>query len=364
VKGEGDPSPNSVAAELNSPTTPVGGSAEVARTLDGEFEKADEGGRIGSSGGAAEIADDSATPREKLERKEQGSPADGNGRSARLQEKVKGEGDPSPNSVAAELNSPTTPVGGSAEVARTLRGLRQPASARKEGEKSPILTSFADKPLYSSVNVPTKQDIHQGNLGDCYFCCALHLIATFHSKALSDAIVETNEAGARSFTVRFYRGQRRHREKGNYVKTEKEDTTSITVNADFYCWSRRSRYDDRDPSYMKQVGEGAALDGLPPSRRPRQPHRRITPQGRDGCIWPMVLEKAWAVYQSDEKDKKCSYETIDPDYGTPAKVVRLASHQRQHARTCARASLPRAHACTHTRTHAHMRHFRTTCAKH
>ena len=82
-----------------------------------------------------------------------------------------------------------------------------------------------------------------------------------------------DEAGVRTFTVSI----------SIFKYGKQKGAASITVDANFYLDPETKG----DSLYMQQ--------------------------GQQGCIRPMVLEKAWAVYLSDTTGTECSYESIDAD---------------------------------------------------
>lgn len=137
-------------------------------------------------------------------------------------------------------------VSASPYVIRGNRG-RVPAQMRFSG------------PLYGPTGQPVADDVHQGTAGDCYFMAGLMLLAQFAPLNVINAIREVHlPSGERHFTVLM------HDPSGL--------TVDITVNDKFYVGT------DGSPVYAK-TGDGTAA----------------------GCVWPMVLEKAWAVLCSTWK---------------------------------------------------------------
>ena len=147
--------------------------------------------------------------------------------------------------------------------------------------------------LYASAQTPLCTDVHQGEIGDCYLAAAFTLIAAKEPEAIMRAITEvgTGKGRGRVFKVTF----------GLYGPTGKKTAdVAVTVNDSFFVNNGLD-----EPYYLntgnKKVG---------------------------GCIWQMVLEKAWAAFlpqaydalynpkHNPAKALKSSYELVGADNKT------------------------------------------------
>ena len=138
-------------------------------------------------------------------------------------------------------------------------------------------------PLFASAATPLCTDIHQGDIGDCYLAAALTLIAAYEPEAIVRAITEVEldkgKGGkGRAFQVGF----------GLYARTgKKTEDVLVTVDDRFYL----------DPDVK---GEPLYLN--------------TGDKKASGCIWQMVLEKAWAAYVSR------AYDAVNNPKQDPAKA--------------------------------------------
>ena len=131
------------------------------------------------------------------------------------------------------------------------------------------LTKFVG-PLFPGddfANV-SPEDVHQGNLENCYFCAALALLASTDAgkAAIYDAILPTQYG----FVVRFKAFTR------NRCGSPQLDDVTVNVNRQF--WTDFAAVDDEQPVYANTAVRGDVRS----------------------AIWPMVLEKAWAVRVAHE----------------------------------------------------------------
>jgi Calpain family cysteine protease/RTX calcium-binding nonapeptide repeat (4 copies) len=122
------------------------------------------------------------------------------------------------------------------------------------------LTDYADHPLFASSG-PSKDDIFQGNVGDCYFMARLSAIAMQEPEYIRKLVAPLGDG---SYAVRFYRNGQ-----PDYVR----------VDSDF--WAH----------------DGALL---------------YAREGQEGAIWVPVVEKAFAIARRDQG----SYESISGGNGT------------------------------------------------
>jgi Calpain family cysteine protease/RTX calcium-binding nonapeptide repeat (4 copies) len=130
----------------------------------------------------------------------------------------------------------------------------------KYPEHTASLSDYGDHPLFSSWG-PTKDDIFQGNVGDCYFMAKLSAIAMQEPEYIRKLVAPLGDG---SFAVRFYR---------NGV----EDY--VRVDSDFWA-------------------SGGTL--------------KYAREGQQGAIWVPVVEKAFAIARRDEG----SYQSISGGNGT------------------------------------------------
>ena len=114
------------------------------------------------------------------------------------------------------------------------------------------LRNFSDKPLFAS-NGPSKDDIDQGDMGDCYFLATLSAIAKVNPDRVRQSVVEL---GDRTYAVRFFSGSSEQ-----YVR----------VDGDLPTWSAA---------------------GSP----------RFAGLGTQSSVWTAIIEKAWAFYRENDSD--------------------------------------------------------------
>jgi hypothetical protein len=137
-------------------------------------------------------------------------------------------------------------------VSKQLNGqsLADPSSIYAEDEDgNEILLSlqdFSDNPLFASAG-PTKNDIFQGSVGDCYLMARISAISDANPDYIQQMVVELGDG---TYAVRFYRN-------GQEVY--------VRVDADFW------------------IMEGGAL--------------RYADLGQDGSIWVAIVEKAFAFFR-------------------------------------------------------------------
>ena len=202
--------------------------------------------------------------------------------------------DPEIDALARSLSRPlvTGPKGVCPEATKL--------SPYTEKPWSPALTEKRfTGPLYGPTGEPTSDDVHQGALMNCYFCSALTLLAQYTPKVVVDAIKEAKPAsGERMFYVRL-------RTKAGHL---------VTIEVDDHFYSQPLNLEKFTLGRLKELlsalGQPAAgkrksdfkqqLESLPDGKRP--PTLPIYCQTgdltTDGCIWPMVLEKAWVALLS------------------------------------------------------------------
>lgn len=154
------------------------------------------------------------------------------------------------HSVTVETNS-------SFSISKELLGqdLVDPLSRSKhypyctdQGCALPQMTNFADRPLFATSG-PSKNDIFQGSVGDCYFVAALSIVADSEPEHIRKLVVDLGDG---TYAVRFYRGG-----KARYVR----------VDGDLYVPTSNQQ----DPLYA----------GL----------------GVEDSVWVPVVEKAYAVFR-------------------------------------------------------------------
>ena len=202
--------------------------------------------------------------------------------------------DPEIDALASSLSRPlvTGPKGVCPEATKL--------SPYTEKPWSPALTEKRfTGPLYGPTGEPTSDDVHQGALMNCYFCSALTLLAQYTPKVVVDAIKEAKPAsGERMFYVRL-------RTKAGHL---------VTIEVDDHFYSQPLNLEKFTLGRLKEllsalgqpvVGKTRSdfkqqLESLPDGKRP--PTLPIYCQTgdltTDGCIWPMVLEKAWVALLS------------------------------------------------------------------
>lgn len=117
------------------------------------------------------------------------------------------------------------------------------------------LQSFDDHPLFPSTG-PSKDDIDQGNVGDCYFLARLSALADADPEFIRKTVAPLGDG---SYAVRFYRGG-----KEDYVRVDSD------------LWANASGV----PGYANL--------------------------GQEGALWVAVIEKAFAIARRD----KASYPSI------------------------------------------------------
>ncbi|HEX8524805.1 MAG TPA: C2 family cysteine protease [Tepidisphaeraceae bacterium] len=123
--------------------------------------------------------------------------------------------------------------------------------------------NYAGHPLFGASG-PTANDVQQGDIGDCYLLATLAAVAQTDPAAIRQTVVDLGDG---TYAVRFRRG-------GNDVY--------VHVDADLPSWSKNNlAYADF---------------------------------GADGSMWAAVIEKAFALYRSDE----ASYSSIDTGWMTEA----------------------------------------------
>jgi hypothetical protein len=115
----------------------------------------------------------------------------------------------------------------------------------RERDKGLSLASFAKNPLFSKDG-PSKDDVFQGDGGDCYFLSTLAALADIHPDYIKNTVADLSDG---TYVVRFFQ-----RNGGK---------TYVRVNAEL--WVDKS--------------------GAPMFAKP----------GRQGCIWVPIIEKAFAI---------------------------------------------------------------------
>jgi Ca2+-binding RTX toxin-like protein len=111
-------------------------------------------------------------------------------------------------------------------------------------------TQYDANPLFGSTGNPSRDDINQGLLGDCYFLATLSAVADKQPELLRESIVELGDG---TYAVMFY-------ENGS------------------------SRYYRVDNDLPAKVGENSAAYAQP---------------GMNGAIWVPLMEKAYAMHEGD-----------------------------------------------------------------
>jgi hypothetical protein len=135
-------------------------------------------------------------------------------------------------------------------------------------------------------------DVLQGDIGDCYFACALSLLAEFYPSCVRRRIKAVRgRSGRRCFDVSMW-GQRH----GSCRTPGMEDgALTVRVTRALYVHTRECR-------------KGPA--GTP-----------LYTRCRDGSLWPCILEKAWVQYRRGD-----SYEDVANAMGfDPGDVIHAFS---------------------------------------
>ncbi|MGO4263725.1 C2 family cysteine protease [Lysobacter sp. TAB13] len=129
---------------------------------------------------------------------------------------------------------------------------------------------FTDKTLYGPGGHPSSSDIEQNSLGDCYFVSPLGSMAQQQPQRLENAIKYNADKG--TFTVTFY----------------KEESTGFLGLGDKEVKPVKIEVSQGELEGNLSRRGGSTVDGHP---------------GRDGPIWPAVMETAYAkMHDSNPKD--------------------------------------------------------------
>lgn len=238
----------------------------------------------------------------------------------------------------ARTDAPSIDISDSDATAKALFGVMPlPCQVLYDGEHKDAATrSFSGK-LFRR-NRPLLDDVHQGDVGNCYFAAALSLIAAFDKPSIVGAIElvpPTATGGARLFHVtfgvpvrgkvgrkvtvtvddRFYmdtNGVEEYKAKGDDTKEKEKEVLEAlgrergleelaakakgidTEEVDPDKWDVKTR-DWAPPKGTKaDVVKALQNDRCPPLDEPL--YLNTGDKTAFGCVWPMVLEKAWAVF--------------------------------------------------------------------
>jgi hypothetical protein len=123
------------------------------------------------------------------------------------------------------------------------------------------LVDFSDHPLFATAG-PSKDDIFQGSVGDCYFVSKLSAWADADPEEIRRTVAPLGDG---SYAVRLYRNGA-----PDYIRVDSD------------LWT--------------------ASNGTPTYARP----------GQEGALWPAIIEKAFAISRRDQG----SYESIAGGNGT------------------------------------------------
>ena len=237
-------------------------------------------------------------------------------RTTRTTAKGKAKADaPAKPAVAADEASPRTTAKGKAKASATgttaSRNLaKQLDAAAAEGVMPTVALSIHEEeladgsiettkcngPLFSDKKEPQPGEVHQGDLGDCYFAASLTLLSGYAPAAIRNAITEKKDAkGQRLFEVTFATFARRPA--GKLPKEEARVT--VTVDDTFYLLNVEEP-ETPELLYMNtgEGGKGTASLG--------------------GCIWPCVLEKAWAAFLAEVRSRRLALHPQPKERLTPA----------------------------------------------
>ena len=135
-------------------------------------------------------------------------------------------------------------------------------------------------------------DVLQGDLGDCYFACAVSLCAEHYTTCIRKRIERTT-SGYKVFLWSQRRGSCNSRS-----PIMRRGPLVTEISSLFYVHTRESRKGPRlTPLYLRS---------------------------RSGAMYPMILEKAWVRRRQKELSSKsqASYEDISNDFGFDAGDVR------------------------------------------
>jgi hypothetical protein len=147
------------------------------------------------------------------------------------------------------------------EVGLDPKGEQLPDPERLQKDTTSTLKNHADHPLFAKGG-PTKDDIFQGAVGDCYFMSRLSIMASVDPEFIRRTVVDLGDG---SYAVRFKRDG-----KDDYVRVDGDFWTDSAGNLAY------SRF------------------------------------GQEGAIWVPVIEKAFAVARRDT----ASYDAISGGNGT------------------------------------------------
>ena len=143
-------------------------------------------------------------------------------------------------------------------------------------------------PLFSDGKGPQPGEVHQGDIGDCYFCASLILLSGYAPEAIRDAIVEKKGPdGSRRFEVSFRKNKVARAGKFPVVDTMVTVTVDDTFNVDVTNGDAKAE--------MLYIGTGLGGSGK---------------ASLTGCIWPGVMEKAWAAFLAETEGESPSYDLI------------------------------------------------------
>lgn len=132
-------------------------------------------------------------------------------------------------------------------------------------------------------NGPEANDVLQGTIGDCWAVCGMSMVAHYHPEAIKNAISD-NEDG--TYDVKLFAGKY-----GSVAKT-------FRVSNKFWAFTRKN-----------PKGES----GTP-----------VYARGKDGVLWPMLLEKAMVFLKTDELGGEATYQNIaDDDAMEPTFAVKM-----------------------------------------
>jgi hypothetical protein len=140
-------------------------------------------------------------------------------------------------------------------------GENLPDPAKYDDHTGLTLTDFSDHPLFAASG-PSKDDIFQGSVGDCYFMARLTAFASAEPEFIRKSVAPLGDG---SYAVRF-------------VRNGQEDY--VRVDSDLWASAAGT------PKYAKV--------------------------GQEGALWVPVIEKAFAIARRD----KASYPSISGGNGT------------------------------------------------
>ena len=176
-------------------------------------------------------------------------------------------------------------------------------------------------PLYrAGADGPLPDDVHQGDLHNCYFAAGMNLLAEFEPEAIKRAIAETGTGpnGTRLFTVTF--GEYGRATRGCAVRHH--DDVVVQVDDQFFA---SGSFDTLSKGALEDlaIANGVKREGVswakacPPKATKKDIVAALKQHGvaqgealyantgdktSDGCVWPMLFEKAWVLFLAKVSD--------------------------------------------------------------